>query len=155
MSVSNEEIRQRLGLGEDNYWEFKRFEFKGSSPTSPKRDELADDMIAFANSRGGKLLCGVTGDRQIQGMAKYQLKAVNQLLVDVSSDLIEPALRIIVQHRKLDGKAFVLVEVPRGDSVHERSGIAFIRIDRTKRSMSSEERARLSQSRAQYNRLWF
>ena len=71
---------------------------------------------------------GVSDDGRIHGMTREQMEALDSLLVEVSTDTIEPALRIAVHHRELDDRAFVLVEVPRGDAVHERSGRAFIRV---------------------------
>lgn len=44
MTVSDAEIRQRLHLGEDSAWEFKQVEFNGNRPTSPRRDDLADNL---------------------------------------------------------------------------------------------------------------
>ncbi|MDE0308438.1 MAG: ATP-binding protein, partial [Acidiferrobacterales bacterium] len=93
--MSDSEIRKRLRLGEDHYWEFKQFEFKNGKPAHLKRNDLADELIAFANAKGGNLLCGVTDDSQIQGMTKPQLRAVDDLLGEVSTDSIEPALRIL------------------------------------------------------------
>ncbi len=155
MFVSDDEIRKRLRLGEDSYWEFKQFEFRGDRPANPERNDLADELISFANARGGKLLCGVSDNGSIQGMSESQLRAVSVLLAEVSTDSIEPALRIDVQHRQLDGKNFILAEVPKGESVHERSGTAFIRVGNTKRQMHGDERMRLAQRRAQSRYFWF
>ncbi len=155
MVVSDTEIRQRLRLGEDSGWEFKQVEFKENRPTNPRRDELADEMAAFANASGGMLLCGVTDDGQVQGMTPEQIAEVDSLLVELSTDAVKPALRIDVHHRELDGKAFVLVEVPRGDTIHERDGRAYIRVGATKRRLDGDERLRLAQNRAQSRYLWF
>ena len=81
--------------------------------------------------------------------------ALDHLLAEVSTDAIEPPLRIDVHHRELDGQAFVLVDVPRGEAMHERSGRAYIRVGATKRRLSSDERLRLAQSRARGRYLWF
>ena len=155
MAISDAEIRQRLHLGEDSAWEFKQMEFNGNRPTSPRRDELADEMAAFANASGGMLLCGVTDEGRLQGMSTEQVAAVNSLLVEVSTDAVKPALRIDVYHRELDGDAFILVEVPRGDTVYERDGRAFIRVGATKRRLDGDERLRLAQNRAQNRYLRF
>ncbi len=155
MTVSDESIRQRLELGEDSRWEFKQVEFAGSRPTNPARDALADEMIAFANANGGVLLLGVADDGRLQGMSKAQLAALSDLIVEISTDSIEPALRIDVHHRELDRKAFVMVEVPRGDSLHERRGRSWIRVGASKRPLTGDERMRLAQRRAQARYLWF
>ncbi len=155
MTVSDESIRQRLELGEDSRWEFKQVEFAGSRPTSPARDALADEMIAFANASGGVLLLGVSDDGRLQGMSKLQMAALSDLIVEVSTNSIEPALRIDVHHRELDHKVFVMVEVPRGDSLHERRGRSWIRVGASKRPLTGDERMRLAQRRAQARYLWF
>ena len=155
MAVSDSEIRQRLRLGEDSAWEFKQVEFKRDRPTSPRRDDLADELVAFANANGGVLLCGVTDDGRIQGMSPAQAAAVGSLLVEVCTDAVRPALRIDVHHRELDGRAYVFAQVPRGDTVHESAGRAFIRVGASKRRMDGDERLRLAQNRAQSRYLWF
>lgn len=155
VTVSDTELRQRLSLGEDSAWEFKLVEFKDNRPVGPKRDDLADELAAFANADGGTLLCGVADDGLVRGMTPQQMAAVDQLLVEVSTDAVKPALRIAVHHRELDGKGFVLAEVARGDTIHERDGRAFIRVGATKRRLDGDERLRLAQNRAQSRYLWF
>ena len=83
------------------------------------------------------------------------MASLDHLLVEVSTDAIDPPLRIDVHHRELDGKAFVLVEVPRGDALHERNGQAFVRVGATKRRLRGDEALRLAQNRAQSRYLWF
>ena len=75
------------------------------------------------------------------------MAAVDSLLVEVRTDSVEPLLRINVHHRELDGRAFVLVETPRGIAVYERAGSAFIRVGATKRRLYGDERLRLVQNR--------
>ena len=115
-------------MGEDSQWEFKQIEFRGDRPTSPRKDDLADELGAFGNADGGIMLCGVSDEGTIQGMSRGQMAALDRLLVEVSTDALEPPLRIDVHHKELDGRAFVLVAVPRGEALHERSGQAFIRV---------------------------
>ena len=155
VNVTDAEIRQRLRLGEDSGWEFKQIEFSGDRPTSPRREDLSDEIAAFANANGGVLLCGISDGGRIQGMSPEQMAALDHLLVEVSTDAVEPSLRIHVHHRELDGRAFVLVDVPPGDAVHERAGRAFIRVGATKRRLGGDERLRLAQRRAQSRYLWF
>ncbi len=156
MNFSDETIRNRLRrFSEDSKWEFKQFDFNGNAPVSPKRDDIADELCAFANASGGVLLCGVSDDGQIQGMSKERMKAVGQLLVELSTDAIRPPLHINIEHRELDNKVFILVEVPQGDAVHERDGRSFIRVGPTKRRLEVDERLRLAQKRAQNRYLWF
>ena len=155
MTIRDEQIRRQLRLGEDSRWEFKQVEFHGDKPIGPRRDDLADEFGAFANANGGIVLCGVSDDGTIQGMSREQIAALGRLLAEVSTDSIEPPLRVDVCHRELDGKAFVLVTVPRGEALHERAGQAFIRVGATKRRLRKDESMRLAQNRTQNRYLWF
>lgn len=153
--ILDDEIRKQLRLGEDSQWEFKQIEFSGNKPTSPRRDDLADELGAFANADGGVLLCGVKDDGTIQSLSREQMAALNRLLVEVGTDAIEPPLRVDIHHKELDGKAFMLVAIPRGEAVHERGGQAFIRVGATKRRLRRDESLRLEQNRTQNRYLWF
>ena len=153
--IQDEDIRRQLRLGEDSQWEFKQIEFRGDTPSNPSRNDFADELGAFGNADGGIMLCGVTDDGTILGMSREQMVALDRLLVEVSSDALEPPLRIDVHHKELESRAFVLVAVPRGEALHERSGQAFIRVGATKRRLSRDEGLRLAQNRTQNRYLWF
>ena len=155
MNYSDQDIVRQLRLGEDSQWEFKQIAFSGNRPTSPRRDDLADEIAAFANANGGMLLCGVTDAGEIQGMAREQIVALDSVLVEVSSDAIKPAVRINTYHRELDGKRLLLVEVPQGESQHDSPGGSYVRVGGSKRRMTSDERLRLAQLRGQARFLWF
>ena len=150
MTYSNEEITRRLQLGEDSAWEFKQVEFAGDRPRSPRRDDLADEIAAFANADGGTLLCGVTDDGEVQGMTRDQLAALDAFVVEISSDAIHPPVRVRTQHlQSPGGERLLIVEVPPGDSPHERSGQRYIRVGGSKRRMTGDEWLRLAQRRGQ------
>ncbi len=155
MTARYEDIRQRLRLGEDSRWEFKQIELSGNHLTSPDRADLADEITAFANANGGALLCGVTDDGQIQGMSRPQMAALEHLLVEASTDSIEPQVHIEVHHREVDGGAFLLVDVAKGDALQEHNGRSFIRVGSSRCQMTADERLRLAQRRAQSRYLWF
>ena len=149
MTYSDEEVRRQLQLGEDSNWEFKAIEFADNVPRSPRRDDFADEMAAFANADGGVLLCGVTDDGEVQGMSRERIVALDSFLVEISTDSITPAVRIRTYHKQLDDRRLLVVEVPEGDTQHESPGGSYVRVGGTKRSMTSDERLRLAQRRGQ------
>ena len=157
MSYNDEEILRQLRLGEDSAWEFKQVEFSGDQPVSPRRDDWADEVGAFANAAGGALLCGVSDDGHVQTMSRRQITNLDALLVEACTDSINPPVRIRTEHRELaGGKPVLLVEVPQGDALHERRrGGAYIRVGASKRLMTSDERMRLAQRRGQARFRWF
>ena len=155
MNYSDQDIARQLRLGEDSLWEFKQIAFSGNRPRSPSRDDLADEIAAFANANGGMLLCGVTDAGEIQGLSREQIVALDSVLVEVSSDAIKPAVRISTYHKELSGKRFLLVEVPQGYAQHDSPGGSYHRIGSSKRRMTSDERLRLAQRRSQARFPWF
>lgn len=143
MTYSDEDIALQLQLGEDSQWEFKQIDFSGTRPRSPSRNDLADEIAAFANSEGGVLLCGVTDTGDVQNLSREQLVALDAFLVEVSTDSIKPAVRIRTRHKQTaEGKRFLVVEIPQGDAQHDSPG-------GSKREMTSDERLRLAQRRGQ------
>ncbi len=155
MPLSDDELRARLQLGEDSRWEFKQFDFRDSRPISPQRDDLAQEIAAFANAQGGALLCGVTDAGTIQPMSRPQLDGVETLVVEISRDSIEPPLAPQIHRQELDGRILLIVEIPPGASAHEVKGRCFVRIGSSARLMTSDERHRLAERRAQSRHMWF
>ena len=156
MSYSTEDILRQLRAGEDSAWEFKQIVFTGNRPSGPSRDDWADEIAAFANARGGVLLCGVTDDGEAQGMSREQIVALDALLVEVSTDSIKPAVRIHTSHRMLpEGERVLLLEVPESDSQHDSPGGSYVRVGASKRRMTNDERLRLAQRRGQARFRWF
>ena len=156
MNYSNEEIVRQLRLGEDSYWEFKQIEFSGNRPKSPNRNDLADEIAAFANTRGGVLLCSVTDKGEVRDMSREQLEALDSLLAEASTDSIKPPIRVVTCHTELpNGKTLLLLEVPEGHTQHDSPGGSFTRVGGSKRRMTSDERLRLAQLRGQARFVWF
>ena len=156
MTFDDEEIMRQLRAGEDSGWEFKQVEFRGDRPSSPRRDDWADEITAFANVDGGVMLCGVTDQGDLEGMSRQQIVNLDALLVEICRDSIKPPARIRTGHRELaGGKLVLLVEVPPGESVHEASGKSYIRVGASKRRMTSDERLRLAQRRGQARFRWY
>lgn len=156
MSFGDEEIKRQLRLGEDSRWEFKEVRFAGNVPKEPSRDDFADEIAAFANTEGGVLLCGVTDAGDVVGMSREQMDELERLLVEVCTDTIKPPIQLVVLRKELDdGFPFLLIEIPQGHAQHDSPGGSFHRVGSSKRRMSSDERLRLAQRRAQARFLWF
>lgn len=155
MRLDDSELRRRLEMGEDGGWEFKQFQFSGDRPMSPRRDDLADELAAFANARGGVMLCGVTDRGDLQGLSRAQLDAVERQMVQVCRDAIRPPIAPSIERLELDGRLCLVVEVEEGAEQHDSPGGSYIRVGSAKRRMSSDERLRLAQRRGQARYRWF
>ena len=53
------DLARRIRLGEDSALELNQVSVAGSRVTAPSRNDVADELGAFANGRGGQLVLGV------------------------------------------------------------------------------------------------
>jgi len=70
--MNEAELHIILARGEDSHHQFKR-DFTNV-------DTLAAELIAFANSVGGRLFIGVTDDGKVSGLTTADVARLNQLL---------------------------------------------------------------------------
>ena len=156
MDFSADGIRRLLRSPEGSDKEFKWVKFKGNEPHEPRRQVLADEMAAFANSDGGILLCGVTDAAEARGMTRIQAVSLERALVEIASDSIRPPLQIRTYCKRMGAGSFVVaVQIPEGYAHHASPGGHFYRVGSSKRRMSQDETLRLAQRRGQSRFLWF
>ena len=141
------EVERHISLGEDSGWEFKEVDFRGDRVAGRQRDTWADEIVAFANTDGGVLLLGVTDDGAVTGMSREQLDAVDLAVRAICADVVKPPVLVRTYRKKHDGRAFLLVAVPRGDAQHDGPGGAVQRVGAAKVLLSPDERLRLAQRR--------
>lgn len=153
--VEASDIARQLRLGEDSRWEFKQIVFRGDRPTRPRRDALADELAAFANANGGTMLCGVTDAGEVEGLSRPRLDVLERVIVDIATDSIKPPIEVSTYRLEVEGKALLAVQVERGHALHDSPGGSFRRVGSSKRPLTSDERPRLSERRAQARFLWF
>lgn len=135
------ELIDKLHLGEDATIEFKR--------EMPHRSNLADEIAAFANAKGGVILIGVDDGSKIVGLDKADLDNAEKTVVEICRDSIDPIVLIFTEKLRIDDKNLLKLEVPRSLFVHKTTNGYFIRQGSSKREMSPEQLARLFQTRSQ------
>ena len=64
---------EAVRLGEDSRLELKEVTIKGKRLAAPRRSDLADELAAFANANGGRLVLGVTDRRTPQALSPTEL----------------------------------------------------------------------------------
>ena len=154
-------LSHRIRLGEDSTLELKRVEMAGKRITSLRRQDFADELAAFANSRGGTLVLGVDDKtREILGISLECLDAVEQWVSEICNDAIKPALDAGIHKLELnlaDGRTLpvIRVDIPRSLFVHKSPGGYFRRLGSSKREMPVEILARLIQERNQSRMIRF
>ncbi len=141
-------------MGEDSALEIKEVTIAGGRLTGPRRDQLADELAAFANANGGTLVLGVEDRaRRVTGIPPTHLDAAERLVADTVQDSITPPLDADIRKLELpdpqDAPVAVLrVDVRRGLSVHKSPGGYLRRIGSSKGQMEPEYLARLFELRS-------
>ena len=93
-------------LGEDSTLELKRVVLSGDRVASPHRNEFADELAAFANSRGGTLVLGVDdATREVLGIPLEGLDAVEGWVREICNDSVNPALSVDIRKLELPDAA--------------------------------------------------
>ena len=155
MLDSPEELLRRIRLGEDSVLELKEVVFAGGRIKGPGRDQLADEIAAFANGRGGVLVLGVDdGSREIVGIPLERLDAAEQYVSEIVRDAIKPALYPMIERLELPDtggrpRPVLRIEVSRSLFVHRSPGGYLHRVGSSKRQMEPDYLFRLQQQRSQ------
>lgn len=155
MLGTRSEILEKIALGEDSFLEVKEVRFSGKQITAPEQSALADELAAFANSRGGILILGVDDKtHEVLGIPKAILDAVEEKVRNACYDSIEPVLAPIIERMTLPDTTgnevpVIKIEVERSLFVHQSPGGYFHRVGSSKRLMTPDFLARLFQQRSQ------
>jgi len=149
------ELLEKIRLGEDSFFELKEVRFAGDKIRGPSQNDIADELAAFANSRGGVSLFGVDDStRDIVGIPLDKLDAVEAFVRQASEDSIKPPLAPVIERLTLPNSSgqempVLRVEVPPSLFVHQSPGGYFYRVGASKRPIPPDQLARLFQQRSQ------
>ena len=154
MPESPERLLQRIRLGEDNSIELKEVTLSGGSVQEPGRTELADDLAAFANGRGGTLVLGVDETRQIAGIHPDRQESLQRYVTEVARDSIDPPLHPDIYWYELPDacgrpRPVLRVEVGQSLFVHRSPGGYLRRVGSSQRRLEPQYLDRLFRQRTQ------
>ena len=111
---------------------------------------VAQEIVAFANSKGGQLIIGVNDKTgEITGLSFADLQRINNLLTNAANDLEKSPIVIETETVDINGKKVIVVYIPEG--IHkphtDKDGLIFIKNGSGKRKVTSrEEISRMLQS---------
>ena len=148
-----DEIQRQLEALEDARAEFKEVVLGDRGVRSPNTEEMAGEMVAFANAEGGVVFLGVDDDGVVRGIPANRAGDVEAWVINVASNNCDPPIRPILRKERLYGPTgsqslVILVEVRRGLYVHGTSGGRhYIRVGSTKQILRGAVLARLFQER--------
>ena len=157
MFDSEIELLEKIRLGESTFLEYKEVRFRGHRVSGPSRNDLADELAAFANSRGGVFVFGVDDEtHEVIGVPIDRLDMVVDFVREVCADSIDPPIENLVVDRlslpSISGEDAAVVkggDTSKSMFVHRSPGGFYHRVADSKRPMSTEYLARLFQQRSQ------
>ena len=153
MFDTRDQILNQLRAGEDGRAEFKEVRFGDRGVLAPNTQELAGELVAFANAEGGVVFLGVDDSGAVRGIPLGQVDMVEHWLLNVATHNCDPPIRLVIRKTLLPGaegdeERVLLAEVPRELYVHRTSsGRYYTRIGSTKQDLTPPELARLFQQR--------
>ncbi|MDT8432776.1 MAG: putative DNA binding domain-containing protein [Bacteroidales bacterium] len=136
------ELLDIIGKGETSQVQFKA--------NVTNEQSIAQEMVAFANTKGGTILIGVDDKTwDIIGLTDDDLRRLTNLLVNASSQHVKEPIFIETDTIEYDGKKVLIVSVPEGIAkpYKDNDGVIFMKNGANKRKVTSnEEISRLLQS---------
>ena len=105
--MTAEELKDIALCGETTTIQYKQ-EFTGQK-------EIAKEMIAFANTRGGKIIFGIkdkTGE--LMGLSYDDIQTISRELGNTANEQVRPTIYIDIEVVRADGKHFLVCTVEQG-----------------------------------------
>lgn len=136
-SMKPADLKHLIQRGEGRYLEFKK--------RTPSPEKIAREMAALANTRGGKVLVGVTDDGKITGIESFFEE--EYLLSKAAEQICRPPLEISMELVQTPEGDVLLVEVPEAPEKpiwipSENARLIYVR-EGEESVLASEERAEL------------
>jgi ATP-dependent DNA helicase RecG len=140
--MNRQELKELIEKGETSTIQFKA--------NVHNEHGIAQEMVAFSNSRGSKILIGVDDKNwEVSGLTNDDLRMLTNLLVNAANEHVKSPVFIETETVALEGKKILVVTVPEGidKPYKDKDGIIFLKNGANKRKVTSnEEITRLLQS---------
>ncbi len=134
------ELLEIIDNGEDSRHQFKE--------TITGAKKLGEEIAAFSNSRGGKIIIGVTDRGGIKGLSAVEIGRINQYIANATTNNIRPAVNVITENFTIEGEKLIVVYVREGVNKPycDNDGIYWVKNGSDKRKVTApEEMQRLFQ----------
>lgn len=104
---------------------------------------VAQEMVAFANTKGGTLIIGVNKNEEVKGLSFQALRRINHILV-AAADCVRNQLFITTETVDVAGKKVLVATIPEGiDKPYvDGDGLVFVKDGTDKRKVTSEPEIR-------------
>ena len=127
------EIIELIGRGEDSRTQFKQ------TITSP--ESVAGDLVAFSNSKGGRIVIGVNDRGAVVGLSSDDIRRINQLVSNAATDRVRPSVNPTTENVPVGGLLVMVVTVQEGISkpYADNNGVFWVKSGADKRRVTSRE----------------
>lgn len=128
--MKEQELLQMRGLAEVGQVQFKE--------RANDRYDIGCEMVAFSNTRGGRLVIGINDKSgAINALSYRELQETTNLLASVASENVIPNILIDVDNVPTFGGAVVVATIPEGKNkpYHDNKGIIWVKNGADKRKV--------------------
>ena len=135
--LNQQDLVEIINKGENAYVEFKEEKIKSN--------DLAGEIVSFANMEGGTIIIGVSDDGIIKGVS---IADIEEKIMNICRNNCIPNIIPIYQELTIDDFKVVVVTIPKGVNkpYYTIDNKYYIRVGTTKRIASREELMRLFQA---------
>jgi ATP-dependent DNA helicase RecG len=127
------ELLEISARGEDSRHQFKEDVTNATS--------LAAEIVAFANSGGGRIFIGIANDGSIHEHDAESVHRLNQLIGNAASDLVRPPINPLTENVPISTGVVIVVTVPDGISKPylDNNGAIWVKSGSDKRRVTARE----------------
>ncbi|MCL2832358.1 MAG: putative DNA binding domain-containing protein [Treponema sp.] len=142
--MTEQELQQLIQGGESSKVQFKE--------RLPHPDSFAHELIAFANSAGGKIIIGVNDKTgELNGLSFDEIQLTNQQIVNIASQKVYPPVFITSETISVNNQQILIINIEEGLSkpYKDSNGTIYLKNGSDKRKVTSnDEIARLLGSKS-------
>ncbi len=137
--ITAKELEELIARGENSGVEFKRDDIRP--------EQLAKEIVAFLNFKGGRIVLGIGDDGTIHGLTRTD---VEEWVMNICTHHVHPRVIPYYEIVLMNGKKVAIITVDMGLSKpyvlrHAQRESVFIRVGSTSRQATREEQMRLFQ----------
>ena len=131
--METSELIEIVSRGEDSRHQFK------SNVTNIT--SLAEEIVAFSNSGGGRIFIGVNDDRSVRGLTPEDVARLNNLIANAAAQNVRPAVNPTTENVSHPNGIVLVVTVPDGLSkpYMDSKGVIMVKSGANKQPASSRE----------------
>jgi predicted HTH transcriptional regulator len=129
------ELIELIGRGEDSHTQFKQ------SQDVTNATSLAGELVAFANSKGGRILIGVSDQGTVTGVSAADVRRLNELLSNTATNNVRPSINPQTENVSTSDGLVMVVTVREGISkpYSDNNGVFWVKCGSDKRRVTSRE----------------